>query len=391
MKALARTTLVVLLVFAAIPSLIVVSCESDPIETIVPYEFKSGLVNVIKFSENPETPLWIKYTNDYPILKMNYTVQHDGWLDISNELFNGSCTEIVVNTESVYRSKNPFYHEQVSAGDFYELVIFPPENLNHTFSMLQDDTILTIYELYTWDTLVGEIIFMESPRPEINTDFTWDPFYPVEGDVLVFSTSLLDGNHVTWKLNGPDGVVEDHYAHFVTGSLDDGEYHVSLHIEDVFGYHRNETKVLSVAPNNMTLLMNPALTSVTISNISSPPVAEVNQITDVIISITYSTPVSRDIQITIKDQLGEILCSIVDQVSGEGLKKYPMSFVSSNSDMKLDANVEFLHEDSWIKCEEQSFILPVTSPIRTSNSVSGNPITAIFLGLAVFGLKRKYW
>ncbi len=391
MKTLARTTLVVLLILAGLPSLLFAAGNPDPIETVVPYEFPAGLVNVIQHSENPSTPFWNWVEEKYPLFKANYTVQNDGWLEIYTYQFNGTKPVLLLNGDETYATRNPFYSEKVYSGDFVELVLFPQENLNSSFSIEVDNMALTIYEVYDWDDLIGEIVFTETPRPEINTSILWSKEEPFEGDSLIFSASgVKQGDSWVWTLDGPDLHLVNTDCHFITPELDDGDYSITLFVEDEFGYTKSVTRSFTVEPNLESLLYDPALTSLELLDVSYPELVEPNTLISIWVSVRYSTPVSRDIQVCIVDtESGDTLSIVEDQVIGEGVESYSVAIPCADINMQLDANIQYLHEETWINEGLSKMTISVAAPI-VDKSIPGYPVLGLALGLLVFVLKRKY-
>lgn len=379
MPNLARTVIGCLLFITMISSGTTVLADN---EVNLPFEFQSGLVNIIKFSENPETPFWNKVEDKYPVIRMNYTVLADGWLEISSTQYNGSRPDLVLNEEPVHKSTNPFFSEQVQSGDFFDLIMYPPQQLNNTFSIEQDNTALTVYEVYTWNDMIGLITFNETTREEINASFTWTPYSPDESNSLTFTPSNLNkGDLVFWTLTGLDASIEDTSSYFLLDPLDAANYTVSLTVTDIFGYSSTVTHNLMVTPSMSLQLFDPTLTVLSISGLSFSDEVEAGQITDLSLKLDYSTPVSRDIRINIRDQSGETLTSLTDQVNGDGSNEYSLSLESTDSDMVLKLSVEFLHDDEWIPEVSEPFTLTILSPETASSSIPGYPLMSILFGL----------
>ena len=174
---------------------------ADPIETTVPYEIPWGLINVIQRSEDIDIPFHSLVEEEYPLYEVNYTAPLDGWLMISIEPVNDTLPEILVNGEEVFSRQTPFWHEMVYEGDYFELVVYPPEHLNDTFTVVQDDVFVTVYDVYTWLTLLGNLTFSLDPREAINPSFTWTSenqvgetsltFKPDWGDFVIVDYSWL--------------------------------------------------------------------------------------------------------------------------------------------------------------------------------------------------------
>ena len=393
MKALARTTLVVLLVFTVIYSVDYAICEAEVIETVVPYNFPSGLVNIIQHSENPDTPFWHWVEDKYPLVKLNYTVQYDGWLQIFTYAYNGTRPEMLLNGVEIFRSKNPFYSEQVYSGDFMELVLYPPERLDSTFTVDVDHRSQTIYEVYNWDDLIGDLVFTESPREAIDVEILWSPEELVDGCSMVFGfEGVGEGCTWVWTLIGDGLFVESSDSHFITEPLSSGDYMVKLFVEDLFGYNETVAAPFIVKPDSMSLLLDPSLTSIDVVDLICPSSVLGDEIVDASVAVNFSAPVSRDIRVLIKDLgSGEVLSSVEDQLTGDVSKVYDFSFISSLTDMLVEASVEFLHEDEWVADGETLAVtIQVVSPVQNS-SIPGFSGLEITLSLVIYGLKRKYW
>lgn len=394
MKTLSRTTLVVLLILLGLPSVIHVNANPETVETIVPYEFPSGLINIIQHSENPATPFWNWIEERYPLFKLNYTVQNDGWLSIHTYQFNGTKPEILLNGDETYATKNPIFNGKVFSGDFFMLALYPEEHLDSTFSVEVDNTALTIYEVYNWEDLIGEIVFTETLRPEINASISWTPASPVEGDSMIFSgLGMMPGYSWSWSLDGMDVNIINSDSHFITPSLDGGDYTISLFVEDAFGYTHSVNRSFTVEPNLESLLYDPALTSVDVVDFYCPTSVEPEAISDAQVSLSFSTPVPRDIRVIVMDvSTGVELSSVEDQINGDGSKTYSLSFVSSATGMNLETRAEFLHNGEWIiGGAVEAVYLSVFSPVSTSRFIPGFPAIGVTLGLLVYILKRKFW
>ena len=170
----------------------IVPISADPIETTVPYDIPWGLINVIQRSENIDIPFHSLVEEEYPLYDVNYTVPLDGWLMIGIEPVNDTLPEILVNGEEVYSRQAPFWREMVYEGDFFELVVYPPEHLNDTFTVVQDDVFVTVFDVYTWPTLLGYLTFFLDPREAIDPGFTWTSENQVGETVLTFKPDWGD-------------------------------------------------------------------------------------------------------------------------------------------------------------------------------------------------------
>ena len=71
------------------------------------------MINVIRISINPATPFKLYVEEDYPVLTYNYTVENDGWIVMTSNVQNGSRPIILVNEESTFFTKDPFFTSQV--------------------------------------------------------------------------------------------------------------------------------------------------------------------------------------------------------------------------------------------------------------------------------------
>ena len=248
MKTLVRGTLIIFIALIGLSCFIPVSCTPDPIVTSLPYNFQSGLINVIQISINPATPFKLYVEEEYPVLTHNYTVGKDGWLVMTSNVLNGTRPLILVNEESTFLKKNPFFTSQVFKGDRFELILFPPEHLNSSFTVgvtaegIPDYDELQIYDVYTWDDLIGEIIFTETPRHEINTTILWTPDVLVENGTILFSVPSSDYKYdkIHWTLTGENLVLEETSTHFKSPQLRSGDYTISVFIEDSFGYNKRK-------------------------------------------------------------------------------------------------------------------------------------------------------
>jgi hypothetical protein len=387
MKALARIPLVLLLL-AGLGSVYFASCT---VETAVPYEFPSGVVNIIQHSENPGTPFWNWVEDKYPLFKANYTVQNDGWLEIYTYEKNGTRPEILVNGDETYATINPIFQGKVYEGDFYGLKLYPPEYLDSTFTIEVDNSALTIYEVYTWDDLIGVIVFSEKPRPILDPSISWSPVEPIEWDSLIITApSIHDYSDWSWTLTGESLNLVNSDSHFITPMLDDGDYSITLYVEDEFGYNKTVTDVFTVEPNLESLLHDPVLTSVDVLDLACPQSVDPGSITDATVTISFSAPVSRDIRVTLVDTVtGLELSSIEDQLNGEETITYSMSFQSRESGMNVEVRAVFLHDEEWLSGGDvKASYISINTP-KTEKSIPGYPVLGVISGLALYVLRRR--
>ena len=387
MKALARISLVVILLFTGVSSVFLVSCSVD---MVVPYEFPAGMINIIEYSENPAFEFWHFVEEKYPLFESNYTVMGDGWLEVFINPVNGSRPDVLVNGEESYRTKNLIYEQQVYMGDFVELVLFPSEDVEYIRSNLIEGQTLIIYKLYSWPDLIGEIVYKETSRPEINCSIQLSSAELIEDDTVVISAiGTFPGYSWSWNLSGEDIDLDCSDSHFITPPLDYGEYTVTLDVEDAFGHTDKVSRGFKVVKNNETLLYNPDLVSMNILDISYPDIVEPNMLLDIWVTVNYSTPVSRDMQITIVDSVsGTTLSSIDGIVTGQGIESYAVTINSNDLDMFLDAYLQFKHEEEWINKGLQYVTISVTAPLE-EKSIPGFPLLGLITGLALSILRRR--
>jgi hypothetical protein len=387
MKALARISLVVILLFVGVSSVFFASCSVD---TVVPYEFPHGVLNIIQYSENPAFELWNFIEEKYPLFRSNYSVMSDGWLEVFINPVNGTRPDVMINGEMSYRTKNLIHSEQVYEGDFFELVLYPQEYLEDTNTITVEDQSLIIYDLYSWPDLIGEIVYRETSRPEINCSIQLNRDELIEDDVVVISAGgTLPGYTWIWSLSGDDVDLECLDSHLITPPLDYGEYIVSLDVEDSFGHTDTVSRSFTVAKSNETLLYNPELVSMNILDISYPVSVEPNILLDIWVTVNYSTPVSRDMQITIVDSVsGSTVSSIDDILTGEGTETYALTINSNDLDMFLDTHLQFKHEEEWINKGLQYVTISVTAPIK-EKTIPGFPLLGLITGLSLYFLNRR--
>lgn len=382
MKTLTRSFLVVILLFAHISSFNFATAGQ---ETIFPYEFKEGVVNIIQYSDNPATPLWTFFENNYPSNHSSYTVNYDGWLEIFVEPVNGTRPMIFLNDQRVYDQKNPFYSHQVFAGEKIVFSLTPPENLIYTNSIVTNQDILTVYETYGWETMIGDIIFDETPRQEINSNITWTQHTLIEPTSLtLFASNLRNYQSWEWTLSGSDLLITDLNDHFITPQLEAGTYNVSLDILDTFGYSKTINTSFVIKPTIKTLLSNPNLTNLEILDVYSPNSIVQNSLLDIDVALSYSTPIPRDIRLLIKDlQTGETLAHIEDHVSNQGTKQYTLSFISTEETSEFEVTTQFQHDSKWIDSPSSKKVSLITFPPITENKIPGFSPILVVLALLV--------
>ncbi len=75
---------------AGLVSINCVYCIQEPVITVTPYSFPAGIINVIRYSETPLAPFKNLVEEEYPLLHLNYSVQNDGWLEMTRIILNGT-------------------------------------------------------------------------------------------------------------------------------------------------------------------------------------------------------------------------------------------------------------------------------------------------------------
>ncbi|MFA9496760.1 MAG: hypothetical protein ACERKS_12690 [Candidatus Bathyarchaeota archaeon] len=367
----------------------IVPILADPIETTVPYEIPWGLINVIQRSEDIDTPFHSLVEQEYPLYEVNYTAPLDGWLMISIEPVNDTLPEILVNGEEVFSRQTPFWREMVYEGDYFELVVYPPEHLNDTFTVVQDDVFVTVYDVYTWLTLLGNLTFSLDPREAINPSFTWTSENQVGETSLTFKPDWGDFEIVdyNWLLMGEGMEVKRDTTRLITPVLHPGEYLVTLTVVDEFGYSASSSQTVLIEPDPVDALYDPALTEVTVKDIQYPPSAGVNELVDLAFGLGFSCPVPRDMRVDLVDvATGEVLASLEDHLNGEGTEYYSLSIATSTvaAPMSIIVKPSFLNGDEWVEANGSSFVIQLTAPVEAFGSVPGFPIAGVIVGL--FGL-----
>ena len=367
----------------------IVPISADPIETTVPYDIPWGLINVIQRSENIDIPFHSLVEEEYPLYDVNYTVPLDGWLMIGIEPVNDTLPEILVNGEEVYSRQAPFWREMVYEGDFFELVVYPPEHLNDTFTVVQDDVFVTVFDVYTWPTLLGNLTFFLDPREAIDPGFTWTSENQVGETVLTFKPDWGDFEIVdySWLLMGEGMEVACDTTRLITPVLYPGEYMVTLMVKDEFGYNASSNQTVLIEPDPVDALYDPALTLVTVKDIQYPPSAGVNELVDLVFGLGFSCPVSRDIRVDLVNvDTGTVLASLEDHLNGEGTEYYSLSIATSTvaAPMSIIVKPSFLNDEEWVEVNGSRFVIQLTASEEAFSFVPGFPVAGIIMGL--FGL-----
>ncbi len=389
MKTLA-SALMVSIFLVSLSSGIHGTCSPD--ETIIPYIFPEGIINIIQRSENMFTPFYNLVEENYPLIQQHYIVENEGYLEITLNPVNGSRPEMLLNEEPVYTSDYCFYNGKVASGDVFMVELYPPEHLNSTFTITVDNRIITIYEVYNWDEMNGEIIFKEIPRSEIDPGFSCKPVKPVEDDELLFKPDInAPLSSTQWTLTGEGVFLKSHNKYFTTPPLAAGGYNVVLLVEDEFGYNRSESMSIEVGYDIDPVLYDPSLTVLEVAGVNSPSTVGPDSFMNLTVSLMYSAPIPRDIRVSIIDQFTEEeLSRVSDHINGEGATSYDMAFVSQNFPLELLVETAFLHEGQWVPSGvSDSFTINAFTPSNKAEVVPGYPWVGGVIGVFIYLLKRK--
>jgi hypothetical protein len=359
---------------------------ADPIETTIPYEIPWGLINIIQRSEDIDIPFHSLVEEEYPLFEVNYTAPQDGWLIISIEPVNDTLPEILVNGEEVFSRQTPFWREMVYEGKYFELILYPHEDLNDTFTVVQDDVFVTVYDVYTWPTLLGNLTFSLDPREAINPGFSWTSENQVGETILTFKPDWGDFEIVDyrWLLMGEGVEVKCNTTRLITPVLYSGEYQVTLDVIDEFGYSASSSQTILIDPDPVDALYDPTLTEVTVKDIQYPLSAGVNELVDLMFSLRFSCPVPRDLRVDLVDVgTGEVLASLEDHLNGEGTEYYSLSIATSAvaAPMNIIIKPSFLNGEEWIEANGSSFVIQLTATVEDFGSVPGFSIEGVILGL----------
>lgn len=369
--------------------------SGNSIESTELYEIPRGIINIIRRSEDIDYPFHNLLEEEYPLFEVNYTVPQDGWLEIGIDPVNDTLPEILVNGEDVYTRKTPFWREMVYEGEFFELTLYPTEHLNHTFSVVQDDVFVTIFEVYTWPDLVGNLTFSLAPREVIDPGFTWTSENQVGETALIFIPKWGDFEIVdyNWLLKGERIELEKDTTRLVTPVLQPGEYTVTLTVIDEFGYTASSIEIVAVEFDPVDALYDPALTEITVKDVQYPSSAGVNELVELVFSLDYSSPVHRDVRIDFVDiGTGNVLASLEDHINGEGTKYYSISLATSIAPVPMSISIEpsFLNGEEWVKAVESSFVIQLTAPVETSGAVPGFTLVEVLMGIMGLTLLKRW-
>ena len=369
--------------------------SGNPIESTELYEIPWGIINIIQRSEDIDIPFHNLLEEEYPLFEVNYTVPHDGWLEIGIDPVNDTLPGILVNGEDVYTRKTPFWREMVYEGDFFELMLYPTEHLNHTFTVIQDDVFVTIFEVYTWPDLLGNLTFSLAPREVIDPGFTWTSEDQVGETALIFTPEWGDFEIVdyNWLLKGESIELEKDTTRLVTPVLQPGEYTVTLTVIDEFGYMASSTEIIAVESDPVDALYDPALTEITVKDIQYPSNAGVNELVELVFGLDYSCPVPRDVRVDFVDiDTGNVLTSLEDHLNGEGTKYYSLSLATSIAPVPMSISIEpsFLNGEEWVEAVESSFVIQLTAPVEESGAVPGFTFVGVLMGIIGLTLLKRW-
>ena len=369
--------------------------SGNSIESTKLYEIPRGIINIIQRSEDIDYPFHNLLEEEYPLFEVNYTVPQDGWLEIGIDPVNDTLPEILVNDEDVYTRKTPFWREMVYEGEFFELTLYPTEHLNHTFSVVQDDVFVTIFEVYTWPDLIGNLTFSLAPREVIDPGFTWTSENQVGETALIFIPKWGDFEIVdyNWLLKGERIELEKDTTRLVTPVLQPGEYTVTLTVIDEFGYTASSIEIVAVEFDPVDALYNPALTEITVKDVQYPSSAGVNELVELVFSLDYSSPVHRDVRIDFVDiGTGNVLARLEDLLEVNGSKPYQLSLVASPipRPMILRVDVYYLDSGLWVLSDSSpAFTLDLSAP-EQDNRIPGFPLMGLLMGIMGLTLLKRW-
>jgi hypothetical protein len=369
--------------------------SGNSIESTELYEIPRGIINIIRRSEDIDYPFHNLLEEEYPLFEVNYTVPQDGWLEIGIDPVNDTLPEILVNGEDVYTRKTPFWREMVYEGEFFELMLYPTEHLNHTFSVVQEDVFVTIFEVYTWPDLVGNLTFSLAPREVIDPSFTWTSENQVGETALIFIPKWGDFEIVdyNWLLKGERIELEKDTTRLETPVLQPGEYTVTLTVIDEFGYTASSKEIVAVEFDPVDTLYDPALTEITVKDVQYPSSAGVNELVELVFGLDYSCPVPRDVRVDFVDiGTGNVLASLEDHMNGEGTKYYSISLATSIAPVPMSISIEpsFLNGEEWVKAVESSFVIQLTAPVEASGAVPGFTFVGVLMGIMGLTLLKRW-
>ena len=364
---------------------------------MISYEIPGGYANDIRISYDPDEPFQPIQVDEFPKYFFNYTVKFVGWLDVSLANQTGTRPVITINSNSVYGQIDPFYREKVEIGDLLEIKMVPPKIIESSHKMIQDDTIVTKYVLYSWEDMSGLINFTSFPRPEIIPDFTYSPMFPVEDVSLSFIPIGItsDINYVFWEIRGTDLYEKIRRTRYVSPRLEAGHYNVTLTFVDDFGYSTNFTKSISVKKSEEIVdEPRPSFASYDLSDVSAPSSLMINERFDVNLTLDSIISSPMNVRFRVFDvESNSVLFSKDEFVEVNGSKPFSLSLLASPfpRPMLLRVDVYHLDEGTWVVSDSSpAFTVDLDAP-EQDNVIPGFPFAGSLMGLIVVVLlKRRF-
>jgi hypothetical protein len=321
---------------------------------------------------------------EIPFLNLHYNASSDGYLEIVIIPIEGPVPYIEIDdtwaTDGLNYVKKMVYNETAV------IKLTPSLSFSDYSSSRVVDGGITLFEMYNWSRLFGEIDYSFTKADEISIDFDWHPTMPRQEDEITFFTiSEYDLNNITWEIEGNDFKFNNNTEIFKI-ELESGEYSVTVKGYDEFSHNHSMSKKVFIEPP----LIEKEFFDIQLFTLDYPDSLIIGDTISITAIIDYYVPNSMKIKLVLMDPtLNLTISEITNTLNGNGTSKYILQHIPQEpGNMNLRFNLYYDSQSGWVELikAKRVFNILVTNIEEPKKSIPGFSSVAMFLGIMVFYL-----
>jgi hypothetical protein len=331
--------------------------QNKTLSEVTSYNFTQGYYNVVKYSENDDSNFRIIYETEIPYLNITYNAPSDGYLEIYLTPLDGPVPYI--NLDQGWEIKSLTYSINLFKNETTYFLLTPPLIFSDYNSSRLVGGGLTLWEMYTWPNLSGQINYTFTTYDEISFELIMHPSKPVHGGkVNLFTQSNVKINNLTWTVSWSNIKWINETEVLEVENIEPGEYSVLVVGYDEFNNSHRAEIAFIVIPQKMR---EQSHTELSLFSVEYPYTVNLGDNIPIIATIDYYLSNTTEIKLIAQDTSnGEYYNEERYTLEGNGSIQLSTNIVAEESG-SMDLKLKFYYnkEKTWVLLDESSMMISI--------------------------------
>jgi hypothetical protein len=347
------------------------------------YNFTKGYYNIVKYSENDDSNFRTIYETELPYINITFNAPSDGYLDIYLTPLDGPVPYI--NLDQKWEIKSLTYSKNMFKNETTYFLITPPLIFIDYNSSRHIGGGLTLWEMYTWPNLSGNINYTFTSFDEISFELIMHPSKPVQGEkVSLFTKSNVKICNLTWSVSWSNVNWINVTEVLEIENIDSGDYSILVVGYDEFNNSHKDEVDFIVNPKRM---LEQSQAELSLFSVEYPYTVNVGDSIPLIATIDYHLSNVTEIKLITQDaSSGEYINDERYVLEGNGSIQLSTTILAKESG-SIDLKLKFYYnkEKTWVLLDESSMMITINVLDNDeSKTVPSFDLLSLLLGFIIF-------